>query len=74
MKLYHSSPAPALLLLQLSLSVFAKAAADICLGNCDSEECYFTVKVNLHSGKLGYYSFEECGDEKMPVLGKYDGQ
>merc|ERR1719471_1529137 len=43
-----------------------------CGGKCemkDGEEvCTFTANINIHAGELGYYSFEECGDEHNPTL------
>ena len=48
---------------------------EVCLANCvadadtGEEVCTFTTKVNLYAGELGYYQFEECGDETNPTLG-----
>jgi len=46
---------------------------ELCLGKCegegDSKLCTFTAKVDLHASELGYYHFEECGDQIMPTLG-----
>jgi hypothetical protein len=45
---------------------------DVCRASCSADEkeiCKFTAKVNLHSGELGYFQFEECGDIDNPTLG-----
>ncbi|KAL7562610.1 hypothetical protein ACA910_002714 [Epithemia clementina (nom. ined.)] len=34
----------------------------------------FTVKVNLFAGELGYYMFEECGDQVNPTIGMKVGE
>jgi len=34
----------------------------------EEEVCTFTTKIQIHAGELGYYSFEECGDEHNPTL------
>ena len=49
----------------------AKCAVDEASGN---EVCKFTTKVNLYAGELGYYEFEECGDETNPTLGMEVGK
>ena len=36
---------------------------------CTTENNVFTVKVDLFAGELGYYKFEECGDEVNPTIG-----
>lgn len=48
---------------------------DLCYASCSADEsskeevCTFTAKVNLFAGELGYYQFEECGDNVNPTLG-----
>lgn len=49
---------------------------DLCYASCSADEsgsgnevCTFTTKVNLYAGELGYYQFEECGDDVNPTLG-----
>lgn len=59
----------------LSSSFVAADGHDgLCEATCSSVEgsedevCVFTTKVNLFAGELGYYQFEECGDEVNPTL------
>ena len=45
----------------------------LCYASCSADEsgqevCKFTTKVNLYAGELGYYQFEECGDDVNPTL------
>ena len=52
---------------------------DLCYASCSNDEsgnevCTFTTKVNLYAGELGYYQFEECGDEVNPTLGMEIGK
>lgn len=52
---------------------------DLCNASCSNNEsskevCTFTTKVNLYAGELGYYQFEECGDEVNPTLGMEIGK
>ncbi len=47
---------------------------DLCYASCSVDEsgnevCTFTTKINLFAGELGYYQFEECGDDVNPTLG-----
>ena len=49
-------------------------ACDVCRANCSGDECVFTAKLNLFAGELGYYTFEECGDEVNPTLGMEVGK
>lgn len=61
-------------LLTLSL-VLGLASADLCIPECDdSNVCKLTAKVNLFAGELGYYTFEECGDEVNPTIGMVIGK
>jgi hypothetical protein len=41
---------------------------------CTSSNNIFTVKPNLFSGQLGYFTFEECGDQVHPTLGLEIGE
>jgi len=45
-----------------------------CRANCSGDECVFTARLNLFAGELGYYTFEECGDEVNPTLGMEVGK
>ena len=52
---------------------------DLCYASCSADEsgkevCKFTTKVNLYAGELGYYQFEECGDDVNPTLGMEIGK
>eukprot|EP00986_Skeletonema_menzelii_P021049 scaffold33005_cov177-Skeletonema_menzelii.AAC.5 len=52
---------------------------DLCYASCSPDEsgkevCKFTTKVNLYAGELGYYQFEECGDDVNPTLGMEIGK
>ena len=41
----------------------------LCEATCsDDDVCKFTTKVDLFTGELGYYRFEECGDVDNPTL------
>lgn len=58
------------------LSSARSAAAQVqqpCLGICSTDSgekvCMFTVRLNLHAGELGYYTFDECGSGVNPTLG-----
>jgi len=57
----------AFLLLAIPLEITAA-----CKGSCETtdgvEVCKFTTIMQIHAGELGYYSFEECGDEPNPTL------
>eukprot|EP00984_Skeletonema_dohrnii_P022591 scaffold11699_cov138-Skeletonema_dohrnii-CCMP3373.AAC.2 len=51
----------------------------LCYASCSADEsgqevCKFTTKVNLYAGELGYYQFEECGDDVNPTLGMEVGK
>jgi len=51
----------------------------LCYASCAVDEsgielCKFTTKVNLYAGELGYYQFEECGDDVNPTLGMEVGK
>jgi len=51
----------------------------LCYASCAIDEsgielCKFTTKVNLYAGELGYYQFEECGDDVNPTLGMEVGK
>jgi len=56
----------AFLLLTIPLEITA------CGGSCKTEDenevCTFTTVMKIHAGELGYYGFEECGDEPNPTL------
>jgi len=61
--------------LPLKLLLLATVATEIsaCGGKCETssdgvETCTFTAAVNIHAGELGYYAFEECGEEHNPTL------
>jgi len=42
---------------------------NLCQASCSEDDvCKFTAKVNLFTGELGYYRFEECGDVDNPTL------
>ncbi|KAL7555727.1 hypothetical protein ACA910_005145 [Epithemia clementina (nom. ined.)] len=40
---------------------------------CVSDTNTYTVKINLMAGELGYYMFEECGDQVNPTIGMIVG-
>jgi len=55
-----------LALMLLSSRNLQKADAhDVCISSTNT----FTVKVDMFAGELGYYTFDECGDERNPTLG-----
>jgi hypothetical protein len=61
-------------LLALAGAQYANAEGHMpCRGSCDIEGgnkiCRFNVKVDLYAGELGYFTFEECGDELNPTIG-----
>ena len=66
-----------LLLLWATTATTAAAEKPICVAPCDDEGvCTFNVKVNLFAGELGYYTFDECGDDTNtnPTIGIQAGK
>ena len=69
--------ATSFLLLWATTATTAAAEKPICVAPCDDEGvCTFNVKVNLFAGELGYYTFDECGDDTNtnPTIGIQAGK
>ena len=57
-----------------SIALAAISEDGICRATCSGDICTFTAKVNLFSGELGYFTFEECNGTINPTLGMEIGK